>query len=65
MRGRGLRSECRCTLDRIKMNPIFGPVPPAAFQAIARIRSLYVDLRVLAAQLKLNFFHSQLFEMGI
>ena len=32
-----------------------------AFQAAPRIRSLNVELRVLAAQLRLNFLHSQLF----
>ena len=29
---RGLRSERRCTLDRIKMNPRFGPVPRLLFR---------------------------------
>ena len=29
---RGLRSERRCTLDRIKMNPIFGPVKRPLFR---------------------------------
>ena len=61
MTGGVVRSERRCALDTIKMNPIFGPGSAAAFQAAVRIRSLYVELRVLAAQLRLNFLHSQLF----
>ena len=54
----------RCTLDSIKMNLISGTVSAAVFQAVARIRSLYVELLVLAAQLRMSFLHSQLFRWG-
>ena len=43
MRGWSLRSELRCTLDRIKMNPIFRPVPRLIFKIAAPIRSLYIE----------------------
>ena len=55
MTGGVVRSERRCALDTIKTNPIFVPGSAAAFQAPALIRSLYIDLCVLAAQLRLNF----------
>ena len=55
-----LRSELRYSLDRIKMNPSFRTSFTAAFQAAARIRSLYVELRVLAAEVRMNFLHSLL-----
>ena len=42
------------------MKPSFGTSSADAFQTAARIWSLYIVLRVRAAQLRLNFLRSQL-----
>ena len=47
-----------------KNEPHFWTGSTAAFQAAARIESIYVELRVLAAQMRINFLHSQLFRWG-
>ena len=48
------------TLDMIKMNPSFGPVLRLLFRQPLESRSIYIDLRVLAAHLRMNFLQSKL-----
>ena len=43
------------------MNPNFGPVPRLLFRQPLESGHFYVELRARAAQLRLNFLHSQLF----
>ena len=42
------------------MNPSFGPVLRLLFRQPLESRSIYIDLRVLAAHLRMNFLHSKL-----